>query len=837
MPAAFTDTSVTLVWNTDIGAKTFEIYQDNKRIAVTGKDHFHIGRLKPSTKYKFVVKAVIDKKKMVTSNALTVQTKNKGRIFDIRDFGAKADSTMINTKQIQAAIDACTKDGIVYIPKGVFVTGGLFVNKSNITIYLEKGAVLKASHSLADFPMIKLRYEGYHKDAYSGVITCGTLNGERIKNISIRGSGTIDGQGSVLSQLATETSGRMSRAHGLLMLNCDSVYLQGFTIQNSPTWCIHPVYCNHLTTEAVFIKTDGYGVSNADGWNPDSSTDCYLVDSEFWTHDDCVAIKSGTDEEGRKVGKPSEDIYISWCTFHKGGGLALGSEMSGSIRRVYVSDCHFESVDRGLIIKTRRKRGGIVEDVLMKNITANRFGNWGIFLEMRYNKGASIPPQPAEATPVFRNFRFENIHIKTAVGPAIIVSGLPESHIENVVFKDIHIENAKEGVFIDSCRHISFQNISFNAQSGPKWTFADTADIRFAGKTSAVFPAPRRKVEMVDPGATKETIALYKNLKKIAGSKVLFGQQDATSSGYKWKDTSGRCDIREIAGVNPAVYSWDFMDFTRPGADNSFDRRKIARLTTEAYQRGAVNSYCWHFFNPVTNGSFYDTTIVVKHILPGGAYLDRFKQELQRVAAYAKELRGSKGEAIPIIFRPFHEMDGSWFWWGRNFCTPEEFRQLYRFTVQYLRDSMQVHNFIYAFSPDCKFNTEAEYLERYPGDEYVDIIGMDNYWDFRFNGGNLDNVYNKLMIISNYAAQANKIAALTETGQKNIEDSTWFTQKLLQALLGYPQQPKLAYVALWRNSEKGYWTPHKDHPAVNDFLEFCRNPYIIFENKLPDMYK
>jgi len=344
------------------------------------------------------------------------------------------------------------------------------------------------------------------------------------------------------------------------------------------------------------------------------------------------------------------------------------------------------------------------------------------------------------------------------------------------------------------------------------------------------------RVDMVDKNATYETVALFYNLRNISGKKVLFGQQDATASGNGWYDNSGRCDIKEICGAYPAFYSWDFMDFTRPDTSNVLAEMKIRKLTIEAYERGAVNSYCWHFWHPRTNKSFYDTTRVVKDLIPGGSLHHLYKEKLTLIANYANTLRGKKGELIPIIFRPYHELDGNWFWWGSHYCTVDEFKQLYRFTVIYLRDSLKVRNFIYAFSPDCRFNTEEQYLERYPGDAYVDLLGMDNYWDFNPKGSGLDAVHKKLMIISDYAQKTNKLAALTETGFSNLTDSTWFTRKLLKAVTGYPDKPKLAYIAVWRNNDRSFYTPPPGHPAVSDFMKFYKDSFVIFEDKLPTMY-
>src|SRR5262249_54628006 len=155
----------------------------------------------------------------------------------------------------------------------------------------------------------------------------------------------------------------------VLILNSENVYLYGFTVQNSPSWTIHPIYSSNLTTQGVSIKTSGYGVENCDGWDPDSSTDCYLFDTTFDTHDDSIAIKSGANADGLRVGRPSRNIRISDSSFPYGGGLALGSEMSGGIENVNVYDCNFARADRGIHIKTRRGRGGYVRNVHMRDIT------------------------------------------------------------------------------------------------------------------------------------------------------------------------------------------------------------------------------------------------------------------------------------------------------------------------------------------------------------------------------------------------------------------------------------------------------------------------------------
>ena len=226
-------------------------------------------------------------------------------------------------------------------------------------------------------------------------------------------------------------------------------------------------------------------------------------------------------------------------------------------------------------------------------------------------------------------------------------------------------------------------------------------------------------------------------------------------------------------------------------------------------------------------GNFYDTTQVVRHILPGGSYHATFKADLKIIADFAHNAKGDDGELIPIIFRPWHEFDGNWFWWGKNHCSVEEFKKLYRFTVTYLRDSLEVHNFLYAFSPDCGFTTEAEYLERYPGDKYVDVVGMDNYWDFRPDGGDTSLVVLKARILTQYAQKHGKLSAITETGTQT-RDSLWYTQ-LLSILRS--EGVALNYVCTWSG-----FSPYKGHPAAADFCRFKRDTLVLFADEIPNFY-
>lgn len=341
-------------------------------------------------------------------------------------------------------------------------------------------------------------------------------------------------------------------------------------------------------------------------------------------------------------------------------------------------------------------------------------------------------------------------------------------------------------------------------------------------------------VKLVDSNATRETVNLFHNLKKLSESKVIFGHHDATSYGIGWRDVPNRSDVKEVVGTYPGLYGWDFGMLQWSRNEKNVLENTRSRII-EAYQRGGVNVFCWHSINPVTDQTFYDVTPAVSKILPGGGYYLKYLSMLDEIADFVSTLIDSTGKPFPIIFRPFHEFDGDWFWWGKPFCTVEEFKYLWQTTVTYLRDKKGIKNFIYAFSPDVRFNTREEFLERYPGDEFVDLVGVDNYWDFTPDGAGIETVTKKLHIVTDVALQKNKIAALTETGLESIPNDRWWTDRLLKSF-DY-DSIKLAFAMVWRNNDtKHHYAPYPGHPSVPNFIEFSYNPKILFEKHLPDMY-
>ncbi len=344
-----------------------------------------------------------------------------------------------------------------------------------------------------------------------------------------------------------------------------------------------------------------------------------------------------------------------------------------------------------------------------------------------------------------------------------------------------------------------------------------------------------------DPKATKRTRALFENLRNVANDHILFGHQDDLAYGVFWKSEARRSDVQESCGSYPALFGWDLgKQFGRDQFYNidSVNFAKMREMIRFAYDLGSVNTISWHLDNLTSGGSAWDTTTSVRYLLPGGKDHDKLVSQLDQLADFLKSLHtgGTSKKSIPIIFRPWHEHTGGWFWWGSKSCTPEEYKQLWRFTVDYLR-SKKVHNVLYAYSPDF-FRDEAHYMLNYPGDEYVDVFGLDYY----YRPDNIETIITdlpqKLAIMTRLAAQHNKVAAFTETGFEAIPEENWWTKKFLAQI----RDANLSYVMLWRNAYHGsksnhYYVPYPGQISCKDFIQFSRDQRVLFQDRLPKLYK
>jgi len=338
----------------------------------------------------------------------------------------------------------------------------------------------------------------------------------------------------------------------------------------------------------------------------------------------------------------------------------------------------------------------------------------------------------------------------------------------------------------------------------------------------------------IDAKATKETVRLAHNLKRLLNKGIMFGHQDDLAYGVGWQYEAGRSDIKDVTGDYPAVYGFELgrLEIDRPVNLDSVPFDKMKGFIRSAYDRGGVITISWHLNNPLTGKTAWDPSPgTVASILPGGEKNELYKSWLDKIAGFMLDLKGKRGEYIPIIFRPFHELNGSWFWWGKNHCTPEELRQLWHFTVSYLRDTKNVHNLLYAFNTD-KFYSKDEYMERYPGDEWVDVIGFDIYQAYN-TAKNEDFIkYTGMMLgmLDSIGIERNKIPALTEFGNSGVKDSLWWTKTFLKAI----ETHKISYALAWRNAGiKGtrveFYAPYKGHSSANDFVEFYKNDKTLFQ--------
>lgn len=348
----------------------------------------------------------------------------------------------------------------------------------------------------------------------------------------------------------------------------------------------------------------------------------------------------------------------------------------------------------------------------------------------------------------------------------------------------------------------------------------------FAGFFSVAQPVPSNSK------ATPETVNLYQNLMKLQHAGMMFGHQDALAYGQNWFYEEGRSDVKDVVGDYPAVYGWE-LGHLELGDDYSLDSvrfDKIQQWIIKVYNRGGVNTISWHMRNPLTGGSSWDTSSkkVVTSILPGGVKHELFKTYLDKMADFLLGLKTEDGTFVPVLFRPFHEHTGSWFWWGKNLSSVEDYKALWRFTVDYLQNEKNIHHILYTYSTD-RFKTREDYLERYPGDDIIDILGFDLYDRGPDYPKVLENCAEK---VTQLAKERNKIATVSETGGPVAENTTWWTETLLKTLRPF----NLSYVLVWRNPYKGTghgaFAPYKGSPDSENFIEFYNDPETLFQEEI-----
>ncbi|NCD70991.1 glycoside hydrolase family 28 protein [Mucilaginibacter sp. R11] len=461
--------------------------------------------------------------------------------FNIAHFGAKGNGQALNTVSINNAITACNKNGggVVTIPTGIWLTGPV-VLKSNVNLHINRDAVLLFTKDFDQYPLVEGNWEGLPSARNQSPIS-----GKNLENIAITGSGIVDGNGDawrmVKKDKLTESQwknliasggllsedkktwypsektlkGSQTKQPGVLLngktvkdyedikdflrpnmvalTSCKKVLLEGVTFQNSPAWNLHPLLCEDVTVRNVQVKNPWYA-QNGDGIDLESCKNALIENSTFDVGDDGICIKSGRDEEGRKRGVPTENVIIRNCiVYHAHGGFVIGSEMSGGVKNMFVSNCTFVGTDIGLRFKTTRGRGGVVEKIYIANINMKDIVGEALLFDMYYEAKDPVPlagekreaPKaeifPVTAgTPVFKDFHISNV-ICTGAAKAIFVRGLPEMNISDIYLDNMVIK-ANKGMECTEAIGVHLNNVQLiTNNTSPVISINNSSAITFDG--------------------------------------------------------------------------------------------------------------------------------------------------------------------------------------------------------------------------------------------------------------------------------------------------------------------------------------------------------------------
>lgn len=465
---------------------------DGKNIGETEKCHIEVEGLTPDTEYKFLVEMVGENSCVVGEINCTTEAEKIKIDITKPPYNAVGDGSTVNTEKIQAAINDCGKNQCVYIPEGDFMTGSLYLH-SDMELYIEKDAILHGTCEVKDYePKIKSRFEGHEMMCYAALLNIGTLDrdaGFTCSNVKISGKGTVCGGGRTLAQnvidietvlmkdyieslgskaLECETShtipGRVRPR--LINVSCaQNITIAGITVMNGASWNVHMIYSDNIVTYDCVFRSEN--VWNGDGWDPDSSTNCTLFGSEFFTGDDAVAIKSGKNPEGNIINRPCEHIRVFDCISHYGHGITIGSEMSGGVNDVRIWNCDMGESVYGVEIKGTKKRGGYVRNIHVSHSKVCRI----LMHSVLYNDDGEGAP----TAPVFEDCTFENMLITArmhgknnndeyCVAVELLGFDIPGHFVKNIKFKNIRIDNGinsrKQTIHLQCCEGISFENIS-----------------------------------------------------------------------------------------------------------------------------------------------------------------------------------------------------------------------------------------------------------------------------------------------------------------------------------------------------------------------------------------
>ena len=471
-PQTLRSDEATLVWDKTAAAGSYEVLRDGKPFGSTAKTHFTATGLSPERAYVFTVRALSPSRaELSSSEPLTLRTPTKEPVVSVLDHGAVGDGVTLNTKALQSAIDACPKGGVVLVPPGTFLSGALYL-KSDMTLLIAKDGVLKGTSDPKDYLPFNLnRFEGWEMATHASLLNAGKLDRSgpaNIRNLSIRGEGTISGGGRKLYGAVMtlypgdKKAGLRARGRLILLMNTENVDISGLTLEESSCWTLHYIYSKNVSVHGLTIRSN---VHNGDGIDPDSSENSLIFNCTFDTGDDCIAIKSGKNPEGVVVNRPTENVRIFDCVFKRGHGISIGSEMSGGVRNVLVEDCIAGPLLHGLQIKATEERGGFVENVTVRDCDLRQIT---VYTKLNYNNDGQAAPTP----PHFRNFRFENIDLTQAdpKKPVIVLNGFQASGHEtrNVSFENLKLP-AGAKVQIARCSDVTFTRVTTAAGSAPAY--------------------------------------------------------------------------------------------------------------------------------------------------------------------------------------------------------------------------------------------------------------------------------------------------------------------------------------------------------------------------------
>ena len=355
---------------------------------------------------------------------------------------------------------------------------------------------------------------------------------------------------------------------------------------------------------------------------------------------------------------------------------------------------------------------------------------------------------------------------------------------------------------------------------------------------------------IAESGRTQRTENLLAHLHAISANGYLIGHQDDPVYGVGWVGASCRSDVKSVCGDFPAVIGFD-LGHLELGDSVNLDGVPFDRMRDEIirhFDRGGMVTLSWHLDNPLTGGSAWvkpdsltdQEKQTVASVLEGGECHEKFLGWLDILASFINSLETPYGVKVPVLLRPWHEHTGSWFWWGQNLCTTEQYKALWKLTVDQLKQR-GVNNVLYAYSPGTEFNGDAaKYLERWPGDEIVDVIGFDSYCTNNAEDTVAINNYASsldlnLKALCDIAKQHNVVPALTETGMESLGKADWWTSTLMPVLNKYP----IAYVLLWRNAHNKpghFYMPYPGQKTVSDFVKFYNDKRTLFVKDVNGLY-